>query len=89
MATSPRRNKVEKAPYQDAVTVILKKQGKTYEGWSQEIVNTNCLSLLQGENPKWRNKMLEAAAMEVIVDSVVEQEEKRKNTRSIGFTTET
>lgn len=79
MATGTRRNKVEKAPYQDAVTVILKKRGKTYEGWSQEIVNTNCLSLLQGENPKWRNKMLEAAAMEVIADSVVEQEEKRQN----------
>ncbi|MDM5254278.1 hypothetical protein [Bacillus toyonensis] len=79
MATSPRRNKVEKAPYQDAVTVILKKEGKTYESWSKEIVNSNCLSLLQGENPKWRNKMLEAASMEIIADSVVKQEEKRQN----------
>ncbi|HDR7320801.1 hypothetical protein [Bacillus toyonensis] len=79
MATSPRRNKVEKAPYQDAVTVILKKEGMTYESWSQEIVNSNCLSLLQGENPKWRNKMLEAASMEIIADSVVKQEEKRQN----------
>ncbi|HFT5903693.1 TPA: hypothetical protein ACGSMF_004868 [Bacillus cereus] len=76
---SPRRNKVEKAPYQDAVTVILKKEGKTYESWSQEIVNSNCLSLLQGENPKWRNKMLEDASMEIIADSVVKQEEKRQN----------
>ncbi|QWG93245.1 hypothetical protein [Bacillus toyonensis] len=79
MATSPRRNKVEKAPYQDAVTVILKKEGKTYESWSQEIVNSNCLSLLQGENLKWRNKMLEDASMEIIADSVVKQEEKRQN----------
>ncbi|EOO43548.1 hypothetical protein [Bacillus cereus] len=79
MATSPRRNKVEKAPYQDAVTVILKKEGKTYESWSKEIVNNNCLSLLQGENPKWRNKMLEDASMEIIADSVVKQEEKRQN----------
>ncbi|MHA4090095.1 hypothetical protein ACX16A_23000 [Bacillus cereus] len=76
---SPRRNKVEKAPYQDAVTVILKRKGMTYEDWSREIVNNICVSVIQGGNPEWKNKMLEAAAMEVIADSVVEQEEKRQN----------
>ncbi|EJV41930.1 Uncharacterized protein BC141101_05887 [Bacillus toyonensis] len=79
MATSPRRNKVEKAPYQDAVTVILKRKGMTYEDWSREIVNNICVSVIQGGNSEWKNKMLEAAAMEVIADSVVEQEEKRQN----------
>ncbi|PGN34909.1 hypothetical protein [Bacillus thuringiensis] len=76
---SPRRNKVEKAPYQDAVTVILKRKGMTYEDWSREIVNNICVSVIQGGNPEWKNKMLEAAAMEVIANSVVEQEEKRQN----------
>ena len=76
---SPRRNKVEKAPYQDAVTVILKRKGMTYEDWSREIVNNICVSVIQGGNPEWKNKMLEAAAMEVIADSVVKQEEKRQN----------
>ncbi|PGM17236.1 hypothetical protein [Bacillus thuringiensis] len=76
---SPRRNKIEKAPYQDAVTVILKRKGMTYEDWSREIVNNICVSVIQGGNSEWKNKMLEAAAMEVIADSVVEQEEKRQN----------
>ncbi|PEM55430.1 DUF5415 family protein [Bacillus wiedmannii] len=76
---SPRKNKVEKAPYQDAVTVILKRKGITYEEWSREIVNNICVSVIQGGNSEWKNKMLEAAAMEVIADSVVKQEEKRQN----------
>ncbi|MED3310298.1 hypothetical protein P4436_05675 [Bacillus thuringiensis] len=76
---SPRRNKIDKAPYQDAVTVILKRKGMTYEDWSREIVNNICVSVIQGGNSEWKNKMLEAAAMEVIADSVVEQEEKRQN----------
>ncbi|MEC2258858.1 hypothetical protein P9H08_19630 [Bacillus cereus] len=79
MASTTRRNKVEKAPYQDAVTVILKRKGMTYEDWSREIVNNICVSVIQGGNSEWKNKMLEAAAMEVIADSVVEQEEKRQN----------
>ncbi|MCU5685687.1 hypothetical protein OCF64_28740 [Bacillus wiedmannii] len=79
MASTTRRNKVEKAPYQDAVTVILKRKGITYEEWSREIVNNICVSVIQGGNSEWKNKMLEAAAMEVIADSVVEQEEKRQN----------
>ncbi|ARX70115.1 hypothetical protein BK718_32840 [Bacillus thuringiensis serovar andalousiensis] len=70
--------KNDKAPYQDAATVLLKKSGKTFEEWSQEIVNENCLSLLQGGNPEWRNKMLEEAAMDLIAASVVEEEKKNK-----------
>lgn len=40
--------KNEKTPLQNAAAVLLKKQGKTYEEWSQKIVSDNCLSLLQG-----------------------------------------
>ncbi|MGH0686064.1 hypothetical protein [Bacillus mycoides] len=73
-----KNGKNEKALLQNAVAVILKKEGKTYEGWSQAIVNDNCLSLLQGGNPEWRNKMLEEAAMDLIAASVVEEEKKNK-----------
>ncbi|AWC30985.1 hypothetical protein R6231_14630 [Bacillus cytotoxicus] len=72
-----RTNKNEKSPHQDAVSMILKKQGKTYEEWSQQVVNNNCLSLLQGGNPEWRNKMLEEAAMEEIAAFIVKQENKQ------------
>ncbi|HDR7527029.1 MULTISPECIES: hypothetical protein [Bacillus cereus group] len=70
--------KNEKTPLQNAAAVLLKKQGKTYEEWSQKIVSDNCLSLLQGGNPEWRNKMLEGAAMDLIAASVVEEEKKNK-----------
>ncbi|PET15101.1 hypothetical protein CN513_20485 [Bacillus cereus] len=70
--------KNEKTPLQNAAAVLLKKQGKTYEEWSQKIVSDNCLSLLQGGNPEWRNKMLEEAAMDLIAASVVEEEKKNK-----------
>lgn len=73
-----KNGKNEKALLQSAVAVILKKEGKTYESWSQAIVNDNCLSLLQGGNPEWRNKMLEEAAMDLIAASVVEEEKKNK-----------
>lgn len=69
-----RTNKNEKAPHQDAVSVILEKQGKTYEAWAQKIVNDKCLSLLQGGEPEWRNKMLEEAAMVEIAAFIVKQE---------------
>lgn len=70
--------KNEKTPLQNAAAVLLKKQGKTYEEWSQKIVSDNCLSLLQGGNPEWKNKMLEEAAMDLIAASVVEEENKNK-----------
>ncbi|MDX5746164.1 hypothetical protein SIM20_23835 [Bacillus cereus group sp. BfR-BA-02570] len=70
--------KNEKTPLQNAAAVLLRKQGKTYEEWSQKIVSDNCLSLLQGGNPEWRNKMLEGAAMNLIAASVVEEEKKNK-----------
>ncbi|EMJ6445228.1 hypothetical protein QCQ62_005699 [Bacillus cereus] len=70
--------KNEKTPLQNAAAVLLKKQGNTYEEWSQKIVSDNCLSLLQGGNPEWRNKMLEEAAMDLIAASVVEEEKKNK-----------
>ncbi|MEB8859095.1 hypothetical protein P4H06_22465 [Bacillus cereus] len=70
--------KNEKTPLQNAAAVLLKKQGTTYEEWSQKIVSDNCLSLLQGGNPEWRNKMLEGAAMDLIAASVVEEEKKNK-----------
>ncbi|MFJ1118320.1 hypothetical protein [Bacillus thuringiensis] len=70
--------KTEKTPLKNAAAVLLKKQGKTYEEWSQKIVSDNCLSLLQGGNPEWRNRMLEGAAMDLIAVSVVEEENKSK-----------
>jgi hypothetical protein len=70
--------KNEKTPLQNAAAVLLRKQGNTYEEWSQKIVSDNCLSLLQGGNPEWRNKMLEEAAMDLIAASVVEEEKKNK-----------
>ncbi|AFU17164.1 hypothetical protein [Bacillus toyonensis] len=73
-----KNGKNERTPLQNAVAVLLKKQGKTYEEWSQKIVNDICLSLLQGGNPEWRNKMLEGAAMDLIAASVVEEENKNK-----------
>lgn len=74
-----RTNKNEKAPHQDALTVILKKQGMTYEGWSQKIVSDKCVSLLQGGEPEWRNKMLEEAAMVEIAAFIVKQENNRQS----------
>ncbi|MEB9506462.1 hypothetical protein P4J13_21240 [Bacillus anthracis] len=74
-----RTNKNEKAPHQDAVTVILKKQGITYEDWSQKIVSDKCVSLLQGGEPEWRNKMLEDAAMVEIAAFIVKQENNRQS----------
>ncbi|EJR50076.1 hypothetical protein IIO_06389 [Bacillus cereus VD115] len=73
-----KNGKNDKTPLQNAVAVLLKKQGKTYEEWSLKIVSDNCLSLLQGGNPEWRNKMLEGAAMDLIAASVVEEEDKNK-----------
>ncbi|TXR94707.1 hypothetical protein DN390_24250 [Bacillus sp. SH7-1] len=73
-----RTNKNEKAPHQDAVTVILKKQGVTYEDWSKKIVSDKCVSLLQGGEPEWRNKMLEEAAMVEIAAFIVKQENNRQ-----------
>ncbi|AAW30989.1 DUF5415 family protein [Bacillus thuringiensis] len=70
--------KNDKAPHQDAVTVILKKQGITYEEWSQKIVSDKCVSLLQGGEPEWRNKMLEEAAMVEIAAFIVKQENNRQ-----------
>lgn len=74
-----RTNKNGKAPHQDAVTVILKKQGVTYEDWSQKIVSDKCVSLLQGGEPEWRNKMLEEAAMVEIAAFIVKQENNRQS----------
>lgn len=71
--------KNDKAPHQDAVTVILKKQGITYEDWSQKIVSDKCVSLLQGGEPEWRNKMLEDAAMVEIAAFIVKQENNRQS----------
>ncbi|MED1305164.1 hypothetical protein BK704_01720 [[Bacillus thuringiensis] serovar konkukian] len=71
--------KNDKAPHQDAVTVILKKQGITYEEWSQKIVSDKCVSLLQGGEPEWRNKMLEEAAMVEIAAFIVKQENNRQS----------
>lgn len=74
-----RTNKNEKSPHQDAVTVILKKQGVTYEDWSQKIVSDKCVSLLQGGELEWRNKMLEEATMVEIAAFIVKQENNRQS----------
>ncbi|HFJ9454059.1 TPA: hypothetical protein ACGW67_005380 [Bacillus tropicus] len=71
--------KIDKAPHQDAVTVILKQQGITYEDWSQKIVSDKCVSLLQGGELEWRNKMLEEAAMVEIAAFIVKQENNRQS----------
>jgi hypothetical protein len=74
-----KKHKNDKAPHQDAVTVILKKQGITYEDWSKKIVSDKCVSLLQGGEPEWRNKMLEEAAMVEIAAFIVKQENNRQS----------
>ncbi|TXR59089.1 hypothetical protein DM800_28985 [Bacillus sp. AY18-3] len=74
-----KNQKNDKAPHQDAVSVILKKQGITYEEWSQKIVSDKCVSLLQGGEPEWRNKMLEDAAMVEIAAFIVKQENNRQS----------
>ncbi|MEC0899891.1 MULTISPECIES: DUF5415 family protein [Bacillus] len=74
-----KNTKNDKAPHQDAVTVILKKQGITYEDWSKKIVSDKCVSLLQGGEPEWRNKMLEEAAMVEIAAFIVKQENNRQS----------
>ncbi|UYX55853.1 hypothetical protein M3Y14_31995 (plasmid) [Bacillus thuringiensis] len=86
-----RTGKNEKAPHQDAVAVVLKKQGKTYEAWSLKIVSDKCVSLLQGGEPEWRNKMLEEAAVEEIAAFIVKQENNRQSSGGshVGSDTQT
>ncbi|MBE7106150.1 hypothetical protein FT637_25015 [Bacillus cereus] len=68
------RGKNEKPLYNEAVSFILEKKGRTYEEWEREIVNGICVSVLAGENVEWRNKMLEQASIEMIAADI----EKRK-----------
>lgn len=67
--------KVEKAPHQEAVSVLLKKQGTSYETWSNQVVSSICVSVLQGENSEWRNKMLEQASIDMIAESITKNTE--------------
>ncbi|EJQ35324.1 hypothetical protein IEE_05542 [Bacillus cereus BAG5X1-1] len=81
------RKKEEKAPHQDAITTLLKKEGKTYENWSRDVINENCLSLLQGSPSEWRNKMLEEASMKMLADAVIKQaKESAKPNQKEGTT---
>jgi hypothetical protein len=42
-------------------------------------VSDKCVSLLQGGEPEWRNKMLEEAAMVEIAAFIVKQENNRQS----------
>jgi hypothetical protein len=70
------KGKNEKPLYNEAVSFILEKEGRTYEEWERQIVNGICVSVsvLAGENVEWRNKMLEQASIEMIAADI----EKRK-----------
>jgi len=84
-----RNSKVEKVPYQDTVTVLLKKEGQSYGIWSRQVINDICVSVLQGENTEWRNKMLEQASIALIASSIVEAARETNNRVASSIVVET
>lgn len=70
MKVARKNSKAEKPPYQEAVSFILSKRGTSYDAWSKQVINDICVSVLQGENVEWRNKMLEQAAIQMLAEDV-------------------
>ncbi|PFR65202.1 hypothetical protein COK29_26870 [Bacillus cereus] len=75
-----RKNKSEKPPYHEVVSLLLKKQGISYDAWSKQVVTDICVSALQGENTEWRHKMLEQASIEMIESDILDRGKKNTET---------
>ncbi|PGZ34536.1 hypothetical protein COE50_05965 [Bacillus anthracis] len=71
-----KKNRSEKPPYHEVVSLLLKKQGTSYDAWSKQVVTDICVSALQGENTEWRYKMLEQASIEMIENEILASSKK-------------
>lgn len=57
-------------PLQSAVENILKRQGKNYETWKKEIIDSRKLMIMSDSDKEWLNQTIEEASFKVIVEDL-------------------